>query len=104
MLMCTGGEIRELVKAVSRLAAAMESQRDIREKGLGGAESTRYTRPPNAADLVDEKTMAGILNISGRTLGRHRRAGRLPGCWIRNGGRILWRVAETQEAWERGIA
>ena len=34
--------------------------------------------------MLDEKSMAGLLNIPPRTLGRYRRHGRLPNCWIRN--------------------
>ncbi len=109
-------QLDRLIASVERHVAATERQAqaieqlvrvisaDLKKSGLGGATETLYTRPPESSDLVDEKTMAAALNISPRTLGRHRRAGRLPGCWIRNGGRILWKVAETREAWERGIA
>jgi hypothetical protein len=87
-----------LARAVERLAGAIERQ----SEGLGPAAKPRYSRPPT--ELATEPEMAAILHISGRTLARHRRDGRLPGCWIRNGGRVVWRVAETQAAWERGIA
>ncbi len=97
-----------IADGLTRLAASVERLTTVleyRQKGLGGAESTRYTSPPEQPKgLVDEKTMARILNISQRTLGRHRRDGRLPACWVRNGGRISWRGAKTLEAWERGIA
>ena len=94
------GAVNRLTDAVNRLAASLEQQ----SSPLGEGDRTRYTRASNDSDLSDEKTMARILNISYRTLGRHRRAGRLPGCWVRNGGRILWRASETQEAWNKGIA
>ena len=89
-----------LAASLDRLTTVLES----RQGGLGESMKPLYTRPPEPPGLVDEKTMAAVLNISNRTLGQHRRDGRLPGCWVRNGGRISWRVAETREAWERGIA
>ena len=92
--------LTRIADALDRLVKGIEKQ----NKRLGGDDGTRYTRPPGDLDLVDENTMAAALNISKRTLGRHRRDGRLPGCWVRNAGRILWRVAETRKAWERGIA
>ena len=92
--------LMRIADALDRLVEGIEHP----NKRLGEGDGTRYTRPPESSGLLDEKTMAAALNISKRTLGRHRRDGRLPGCWLRNGGRILWRVAETHEAWERGIA
>lgn len=92
--------LTRIADTLDRLVEGIEQQ----NKRLGVSEGTRYTRPPEPSGLEDEKTMAGLLHISDRTLGRHRRNGRLPGCSIRNGGRILWKVAETREAWERGIA
>ena len=92
--------IEELIAAIDRLAGAIEQQ----NQRLGDGDSSRYTRSSNDSDLLDERTMAGFLNISYRTLGRHRRAGRLPGCSLRNGGRILWRKDETTAVWQRGIA
>lgn len=89
-----------LAAAINRLAAAVEEH----NRSLGSAATTRYTRPPNGPDLVDERTMAGILSISYRTLGKHRRDGRLPGCWVRNGGRIFWIVDDTVAAWRGGVA
>ena len=89
-----------IAQGVGRLAAALENLWG----GLGDPVNTRYTSPPQASGLVDEKTMAATLGISNRILGKYRREGRLPGCWIRNGGRIHWRVAETLETWKRGIA
>ena len=84
--------IRQLAAAVKQLAVAIEQQAGV----LGSATDPRYTRPPaEESALVDEGSMAKILNISRRTLGTYRRQGRLPGCWLRNGGRVLWRVAET---------
>jgi len=92
--------IDELTVAINRLAAAAER---IGAR-LGDPPPTRYTSPPNEPDLVDERTMAGLLNISNRTLGKYRRDSRFPNCWIRNSRRISWKVSETQEAWDRGIA
>lgn len=109
-------QLDRLIASIQRQAAATERHAqaieqlvrvlsaESKKSGLGDPAGTLYTRPPSGSELVDEKMMAAALDISDRTLGRHRRAGRLPGCWIRNGGRIFWRVAETQEAWERGIA
>ena len=48
--------------------------------------------------------MAQMLNIPQRTLANLRRQGRLPKCWLKNGRRVLWRVAETLETWKKGIA
>ena len=94
------GAVKLLADAVDRLAGAIEKQ----NRPLGDGDRTRYTRASNDSDLLDERTMAEILHISYRTLGNHRRQGRLPNCWIRNGGRIMWKVAETRKTWERGIA
>ncbi len=98
--MAFGTRIEELTAALNRLAVVIERQAG----GLGVAENSRYTTPPESLGLVDEKTMAAVLNTSHRTLGKHRRDGRLPGCSLRNGGRILWRVEETVAAWRKGIA
>ena len=89
-----------LTRAVNRLAAAIEEQ----NRRLGSEATTRYTRPPNGPELVDERTMAGMLGISNRTLGKYRRQGRLPNCWVRNAGRIVWKVTVTRESWRRGIS
>ena len=91
--------MERLTHAVSRLAAAVEEQ----NQRLGSGATTRYTRPPDDAKLVDEKTMAEILTIPRRTLAYHRDQGRLPRCWVKNGRRILWHVAATREAWKMGI-
>jgi hypothetical protein len=96
-----GQQLEQLTSAIVRLAEAVERQ----VVSLGSSPLSRYTKPPDDRyGMVDERAMAQHLQISPRTLGEHRRRGRLPGCWIRNGGRIWWRVAETCEAWGRGIA
>jgi len=88
-----------LASAIDRLAAAIEEQ----NRSLGSEATTRYTRSPENAELVDEKTMAKILTIPRRTLAYHREQGRMPGCWVKNGRRILWHVLATREAWRKGI-
>ena len=93
--------LNRIADGIDRLITVIEKRSNA---GLGGAAEPRYTRPPGDSGLTDERSMAGILGISSRTLARYRRDGRLPGCWVRNGGRIWWRVAETREAWARGIA
>ncbi len=89
-----------LTAAINRLAAAVEN---LPER-LGVPPESRYTQPSENAELVVEKKMAQTLDIPARTLGNYRRQGKFPGCWIRNGRRILWYATETQEVWKRGIA
>jgi len=92
------GDLAELLR---HLADALEAH----NSGLGQPGDTRYTRPTEDHDqLVDEATMAAKLGISRRTLAQHRRHGRLPGCWVRNGRKVLWLFEETMETWRRGIA
>lgn len=93
--------LNRIADGIDRLITLLENPS---KAGLGGAAEPRYTRPPGDSGLSDERSMAVILGISPRTLARYRRDGRLPACWVRNGGRIWWRVAETREAWARGIA
>jgi hypothetical protein len=92
--------LNRIADGIDRLITVIETRRDT---GLGGAAEPRYTRPPEETDMVDEKAMARILNIPRRTLAYHRDQQRLPGCWIKNGRRILWHVHATREAWMRGI-
>lgn len=89
-----------IADALDRLSEGIEQQNNR----LGDDEGTRYTSPPEPSRLVDEKTMAEILTIPRRTLAYHRDQGRLPGCWVKNGRRILWHVEATREAWKKGIA
>jgi hypothetical protein len=93
----------ELTDALHRVASALEStQATTRSLGQSGA--PRYTR--DAADestVVGEKKMAELLGISPRTLAEHRRRGRLPGCWVKNGRQVCWMPQKTLEAWKWGI-
>ncbi len=109
-------QLDRLIASVERQAAATERQAQateqlvrvmsaaLKKSGLGGATETLYTRPPEASDMVDEKTMAAALAIPRRTLAYHRDRGKLPGCWVKNGRRILWHVEATKEAWKKGIS
>ena len=90
-------QIDNLTSAVLRLAAAVETMQ-IR---LGVPAESRYTPPP--PELVGEAEMATMLGIPRRTLTDHRKLGRLPGCWVKNGRRILWLVETTKDAWREGI-
>ena len=102
--MLGAGEIQDLTQAIDRLAVAIEHHARASAQALGPAAEPRYTRRPDTdSDLVDEKTMAKILTIPRRTLAYHREQGRLTGCWVKNGRRILWHVDATQETWKRGI-
>jgi len=108
-------QLNRLIVAVERQAEAIEGHTEAIDRlvhaisayqkpGLGGPAETLYTRTHNDPDLVDEKKMAGLLNIPHRTLAKYRREGRFPNCWTRNARRIMWKVGETQKAWDRGIA
>ena len=94
---------------LDRLAAAIHRLADVLESrpvaGLGGDQNRPYKAAPKVdSSLVDERAMADRLGIKTRTLAKYRRQGRLPGCWIRNGKSIWWRVPETTQAWSRGIS
>lgn len=106
-------QLNRLIAAVERQAVATEGQTEAIERlvqsisehmkkpGLG--ESTEPLYPGPANRLVTERAMAEALSVSPRTLGNYRRQHRLPGCWIRNGRRVLWRYQETLELWMEGI-
>jgi hypothetical protein len=94
-------QTERLITAIERLAAAIEI---IAPGGLGDMRESRYPVCPPNDGLASEEAMAQMLDIPARTLAKHRRAGKFSGCWIRNGKRMLWRVAETLETWSRGIA
>ncbi len=105
-------QLGRLIDAVNRLTEALEPlgrlteaiERLERER-IAAQTSQNVSRPlPGTDDLADEATMAKRLSIPKRTLAQYRRDGRLPNCWVKNGRRILWRVAETLDAWKRGIA
>ncbi len=93
--------IHRLADSIDRLTTAVEARNNAR---LGDPADPRYTRSPDASGLTDERTMAGILGISHRTLARYRRDGRLPGCWVRNGRPVFWHADETVAAWRKGVA
>ncbi len=95
-------EIAELATAINRLAKVIEKH-GLRE--LGGKSESLYKAAPEAEpEMTDEVTMAAQLSIPARTLGSYRRKGKFPGCWIRNGKRIRWRVDQTVASWKRGIS
>lgn len=74
-------------------------------KGLGRDLKSRYSTPiAKTSEVQDEESMAKRLGITRRVLALHRKNGKLPGCWIRNGRQTRWHVRETLEAWKRGIA
>lgn len=96
--------LTDLVAAVSRLANAIE-RADSRHASLGPDHDSRYTSVSDVTnDTVDERTMASLIGVTKRMLGEHRRRGRLPGCWVRNGRLICWMPEQTKRAWKRGIA
>lgn len=90
-------QIEQLTAAILRLAAAVENV----QQPLGVPSEPRYTPPP--PELVGEAEMATMLGIPRRTLTDHRKLGRLPGCWVKNGRRILWLADTTKDAWRRGV-
>ena len=93
-----------LIPSIDALHAAILELTEIL-KGLGRDLEPRYSTARNMTnDTVDEKTMASLIGVTKRTLGEHRRRGRLPGCWVRNGRRIYWMPEQTLQAWKRGIA
>lgn len=92
-----------LVETHQRIATALEGICLALTKGLGEGHHLGYPDHDCLSELVDEKTMAEMLTIPRRTLAYHRDQGRLPGCWVKNGRRILWHVGATKEAWKMGI-
>ena len=94
-------EIADLAAAVNRLADIWETSCS---EGLGGGDKPRYKPGPLAkVETMNEASMAKELGIPKRTLGKYRRQGRFPGCWLKNGRRVCGRPTETLEAWRRGI-
>lgn len=90
-------QIENLTSAVLRLAAAVESMCE----GLGVQPEPRYTL--SVPEFVGEEEMARMLGIPRRTLADHRKQGRLPGCWVKNGRRIFWLPKATEDAWRQGV-
>ncbi len=96
-------QIERLINAIQRLASAVEKLGAGHDQ-LGEALPRRYTRVQDEFDLVSENDMAAQLDLNPRTLAEYRRKGKLPGCWIRNGKRILYYIEETRAAWKRGLS
>ena len=93
--------VEQLVLALNRLAVSL----DRAVEGVAPAIDRRYKGVSEAnRDLVSEKEMAALLDIKPRTLAGYRRKGKFPGCWVKNGKRVQWRVDDTLAAWSRGIA
>lgn len=96
--------LSEAIDSIDRLTCAVE-RLGIAVEALGPLARSRYTNTPESnGDLVDEGTMAEMLKIKRRSLGEHRRKGKLPSCWLKNGRRVFWNVSDTLEAWKQGIA
>ena len=73
--------LSKTIDAIDRLTGAIEKLHGLIE-GLGRVEDSRYTTAKNVSnDMVDGRTMASLIGITQRTLGEHRRRGRLPGAW-----------------------
>lgn len=95
---------QDLAQSISELHSAILQLSDIL-KGLGrDLDSSYSTSVAKTNDVLDEESMAKRLGITRRVLARHRKNGKLPGCWIMNGRQTRWHVHETMEAWKRGIA
>lgn len=93
-----------LIPSIDALHAAILELTEIL-KGLGRDLEPRYsTSAAETNDMMDEREMADQLGITRRVLGKYRKSGKLPGCWIKNGRQTRWHVHETMEAWKRGIA
>lgn len=93
--------LADLTAAICRLVDLLDATGCHR---LGGDQKPLYnTAPPQEAEIVDEVEMAKLIGIPSKTLSNYRRKGKFPGCWHRNGKRILWRVEPTVAAWGRGI-
>ena len=94
----------DLIQSIDGLHAAILQLTEIL-KGLGQVPQSRYRLDMQTAeDMLGESSMARRLGITGRVLARHRKDGKLPGCWVRNGRQIRWHLHETIEAWKRGLA
>ena len=94
----------DLIPSIDALHAAILELTEIL-KGLGRDLEPRYsTSAAETSGMLDEESMANRLGITRRVLARHRKNGKLPGCWIMNGRQTRWHVHETMEAWKRGIA
>jgi len=96
-------QIDQMILAINNLASAIERSA-LGSKNIAHEATSRYNGDTEATSgIVTEADMAQVLRMKPRTLGHHRRQGRFPGCWIRNGRRILWLVEATVAAWQKGI-
>lgn len=101
--MATRNPPDHLIAAINRLTSAIE-QLNLCQGRLGETGSTRYTRVrTEQSHMISEDEMAAVLDIRPRTLGDHRRMGKLPGCWIKNGKRVLYDRDQTLAVWKRGL-
>jgi len=93
-----------LARQIERLADAIDDLRTAMKQGAVPVRgNTRYTCANSTHQLlIGEKEMADRLNIPHRTLATYRRQGKFPGCWIKNGNRVFWRVEDTLAAWSGG--
>ncbi len=91
-----------LIDAINRLAAACEKLATGHDE-LGEVLPGRYTRVQHD-DLASEQEMATQLNLNPRTLAKHRRSGKLSGCWVKNGRRVVYCVEQTLAAWREGLS
>ena len=95
----------DLIQAIDGLHAAILQLTEILKGPVGQVAELRYrTGTQTTDDMLGEVAMAERLGITPRVLAKHRKAGRLPSCWVRNGRQIRWHVHETLVAWKRGVA
>ncbi len=93
-----------LIAAIDRLSGAIDKLSSACNE-LGDGEPKRYTSKVDAETvLVTELGMADQLGIRQRRLAEHRRSGKLPGCWVKNGRRVLYDVEQTLAAWRKGLS
>lgn len=96
--------IDRLIETQQRIATALEEISSALRKGLGGGQHPAYPDGDGLSDLITESEMAVLLDRNPRTLAKYRRAGKFPGCWIRNGRSTLWRKQPTLMAWREGLS
>ena len=96
-------QVDRLVTEINRLSTAIEALHPNKTE-LARSLKVDHEQEVNPSEMADEETVAGILGISKRTLGEHRRKGKFPGCWIKNGRQISWKIKNTMDAWRAGIS
>ena len=99
-----GNGIQLLVDAQQRIALALERIAAALTKSLGERQIPGYPDDERPSGLIAEQEMAALLDRSPRTLAKYRRAGKLPGCWVRNGRTTLWKKEATLGAWQEGLS